>query len=1412
MPQDCPSSDELQALHAGTLAEETAAAVIEHISTCQECQAFLDTLGDADDSLLGGLRAPVTVDPYADEEYCREAIRNLETVMVPTTATAVSDDAAALGELGEYRLVAKLGQGGMGTVYKAVQTKLDKVVAVKVLPQSRTEDTRAVARFEREMKAVGRLNHPNIVQALDAREIDGTHFLVMEYVDGVDLSELVDRCGPLPVADACELARQAALGLQYAHENGLVHRDIKPSNLMLSVVKSQESRVKSGSEEGSVRLSTPAVKILDLGLALLGADQPNGHDVTGTGQMMGTADYVAPEQVSDSHNVDIRADIYSLGCTLYKLLTGQAPFSGPEYKGAFDVMLAHRQTPAPPICSVRSDIPDELSTSVHRMLAKEPDDRFATPAEVAAALETFANAADLAALSARAQAPSNSADGADLSIANTDPYRTSAVVDTKSSQTGQPDAQTLPSSRRWKPWTIAAAVAPLFIIVLAGIVIWIKGTRVEVEDGSRVRVEGENVYVEPPKDGAESRNAAVTTIPQNTVDPKAKEALAKLETDTGTDTPPSTAATSEGMAPAQVPPGDLTARRKAAEAFIEARCGLKWSTELKPMEYMPSTTAHEGRNLPERPFFLYEVRARYATFDDYDASLLKLFPELRGLRIDNCPMMTTDGVKHLMDLHNLRRLMLGNLAVTDASCAYIGEMSQLHELALGGDQLTDAGLAHLRDLTNLRLLQFGGNRLPITDYGVRKLPKMPHLESLKFWHCNVTGASLAHFKESSNLTSVRIHYVETSMTNDDLKSLENWPDLESLTLDVWPKAAMTYSDDGLVHVGKLSRLTDLCLRSSRVTDAGLVHLAGLTNLKQLSLNDMKVTGEGLHHITNGNQLESIGLSSTMINDEGLKHLANQRVLKTLSLDHTKISSAGLAHLANLRYLNELSLVGSAIDDSGLIHLEKNALLRQLNLQETKVTAQGVAGLKQVLRNCQTTVDSKIQEALAKLETDTGTDAPPSDAAKSKDMAPAQFPPGDVAARRKAAEAFIDAGCGLSWSTEPQPEEYIPSTFDDKGRQLPDEPFFLYGVMAYGDKLDNALVSSLTLFPELRELRLDHCPCTEEAVSHLTQLQDLRTLWLGGDCVSDASCVHVSKLPRLESLTLLPDTDKLTDAGLAHLRNIGNLRSLHIRGNNVRITDFGIEELPAMPHLESIFLYGCPVTGASLAHLNDSPHLKSITLCLPASVTDGDLKQLDNWPELEELSIGLRPGKPKTYGDDGLAHVGKLLKLKTLSLGSENITDAGLAHLAGLTNLKEFSLAWARISGNGLDHIMVGNQLEKVGLSDTELKDEGLRHLESQRLLKSLALDRTKITGNGLAHLAKLRYLETLSLAGTAIDDSGLIHLEKNLLLTKLNLQETNVTAEGVAGLKQVLRNCEITVDAEIQEALKKLSDRGEAKP
>jgi serine/threonine protein kinase/CheY-like chemotaxis protein len=271
--------------------------------------------------------------------------------------------------IGSYQVLDRLGQGGMGTVYKAQHRRMRRVVAIKILSRSVAQSEKFIKRFQREVEAVSRLSHPNIVMAHDAGEADVGHFLVMEFVNGQDLASEVQKRGPLPLEEALDCIIQAGRALEYAHSQGIVHRDIKPANLLRDV-------------QG-------VVKVADLGLARFeeSLDRPESASaLTQAGTIMGTADFMSPEQALGAPNVDHRADNYSLGCTLYFLLHARPPFEGPTMMAT---LLKHREAPIPSLAGKRKDVPAELDVVFHRMLAKAPDDRTQTMSEVVRELEAI---------------------------------------------------------------------------------------------------------------------------------------------------------------------------------------------------------------------------------------------------------------------------------------------------------------------------------------------------------------------------------------------------------------------------------------------------------------------------------------------------------------------------------------------------------------------------------------------------------------------------------------------------------------------------------------------------------------------------------------------------------------------------------------------------------------------------------------------------------------------------------------------------------------------------------------------------------------------------------------------------------------------------------------------------------------
>ncbi len=421
----CPPIDELVAFLLGDLNEPRFSQLENHVDGCSDCQRDLDEIRESSASFHEALGTAAPDDSYLTETECHRAVERILEIsnsdspipLLPETdrfSEPPHIEKGAVGafhssipvQLGPYRIQQQLGAGGMGTVYRAFHTLLKRDVAIKVLHSRRHRDSQSEARFQREMEAIGRLDHPNIVRASDADERNGIHYLVMDYVDGVDLRRLIQRHGPLNVADASELICQAAEGLQCAHEHGLIHRDIKPSNLMVTrSTGSGGSSITFSRGELVVKATSATVKILDFGLARWNSVEVNGAELTSADQLLGTLDYMAPEQATDTQNVDIRADIYSLGATLYKLLTGRSPLECREDSGRLKKLLALASSESPPIAEIRPDLPPRLAKIIDTMLSRDPARRPATPVAVVKLLHPFSAGADLATLLASVRRP-----------------------------------------------------------------------------------------------------------------------------------------------------------------------------------------------------------------------------------------------------------------------------------------------------------------------------------------------------------------------------------------------------------------------------------------------------------------------------------------------------------------------------------------------------------------------------------------------------------------------------------------------------------------------------------------------------------------------------------------------------------------------------------------------------------------------------------------------------------------------------------------------------------------------------------------------------------------------------------------------------------------------------------------------
>ena len=363
-----PSPNQLAEFAAGKMVDAQAEAVARHLDACSACSKIVNALPP--DSLTGRLQDAQRVHrPDPTLSWDGSAPSGLGALLPPGDTGLPLDVPAQLAEHPKFRVLRQLGRGGMGVVYLAEHRIMERKVAIKVINKAFLDNAEALQRFHAEVRSAAKLGHPNIVQAFDAEQAGDLHFLVMEFVEGKNLAELLEkRQKPLPILHACNYVLQAARGLQHAFERNMVHRDIKPHNLMVT--------------------SKGQIKILDFGLARMVRERTaQSGGLTSADSFMGTPEYVAPEQAADARQADTRADLYSLGCTLYYLLAGRPPF---REETAMKVVMAHVNDEPKPLPELRPDVPAELWAIVQTLLAKDPAQRFQTPHELVQTLTPYA--------------------------------------------------------------------------------------------------------------------------------------------------------------------------------------------------------------------------------------------------------------------------------------------------------------------------------------------------------------------------------------------------------------------------------------------------------------------------------------------------------------------------------------------------------------------------------------------------------------------------------------------------------------------------------------------------------------------------------------------------------------------------------------------------------------------------------------------------------------------------------------------------------------------------------------------------------------------------------------------------------------------------------------------------------------
>jgi serine/threonine protein kinase len=466
----CLETETLADLLAGRLPPDRFVEAMEHVDTCALCTRAAETLSQEEPShwvkhVLQGEGLPL----YDHEPECHAVVGNL--LLQPSQSIKSQSNAPLpIPTLGPYRLLKWLGAGGMGAVYLAEHQRLKRMAAIKLLPREKSLQPGWLERFNREMTSVAALEHPHVVRALDAGEDGAWHYLVMEYLDGADLSKVCRRMGELSLATSCELIRQAALGLDAIHSLGMTHRDIKPSNLFLT------------------RAGT--VKLLDLGLVLSG-DSPLVSDerLTTVGHLMGTLPYMAREQLMDASGVDWRADIYSLGATFFRLLTGRPPYG--QTKNLAMAVQAISNGPCPSIATLKRDLPAEVIQVIDRMLSHDPAVRPKSALEVARSLAPYCDEKAPQALIRVVMQKGEREEEESSGILHANSHPIGSIQ-----HANLVDGHRNGNMPRW-PWWIAAGISPL--LFFAGIFITIatdRGTLIIESDEPGINVtisQGEKV-------------------------------------------------------------------------------------------------------------------------------------------------------------------------------------------------------------------------------------------------------------------------------------------------------------------------------------------------------------------------------------------------------------------------------------------------------------------------------------------------------------------------------------------------------------------------------------------------------------------------------------------------------------------------------------------------------------------------------------------------------------------------------------------------------------------------------------------------------------------------------------------------------------------------------------------------------
>lgn len=1121
---------------------ETPAELLDRL---EQCGLLTPSIIERREAMLGAESA---------EQAAEELVRL--RLLTEYQAQAAVNDASQPLSIGDYIVEDMIGRGGMGFVLKASHRRMKRQVAIKFLHKSMTESRDLVARFEREFEAAAQLHHQNIVTAYDAGEHDGSHYLVMQYVDGEDLSHRVKHNGPLRVSEAIDVIRQTAEGLGYAHDKGIVHRDIKPGNLLLD-------------REGVVR-------ILDMGLARMrpspgdALDGGAHADLTNTGSVMGTVDYMAPEQALDAKTADFSADIYSLGCTLYFLLTGNPPFRSDTIMRR---LLAHREQDIPLIRHVRPEAPRELDGVFAKMMAKKKEDRYPSMQHLVVALKSIELDDDEAEQMATLDAPDDGTGGF-ISLPEADqPDDSGASGFSELSATTPGEGLARDSSLSATEATLIESDSQLSQTVVTSSAESLSQASGFPDSPANAATPSESPHT------ARHRSSSPWKVVIPGIATVLLVAILFALSQKGTDGPPTNGSLADAGAQSESK-ADAAQRQGTARTATADSSLPEMSPDRRAAEWVLSI----GGNVSA-------INEAGKTLDISNRAPLPPEPfQVNIVDIAQNAKVGDEELKKLRGLSGLTHLSIWGTSISDQGLANLTNegrlpLPNLLNLSLGETEITEAGLGYLAGSRQLAVLNISDTR--ISDLSV--LPNFPQLSKLDIRDGQIAAEALA-----------------------ELKAIKT---LKSLTLD-----GTQVADLGSQHTLALGAITVLNVQCNGAEFDPIV-FQGLDELADLQLisppNSLFVESFWMT-VASLPKLTSMSFANCLTN-ETLAGLQPMPQLRKFHLGFAKASVARIPDAAEkLPNLIDLANIGAELTDNDALQLQKFSRLTQLDVTVNQITAVGIEKLRKALPACRIISDHGTfepdpavmspdrravdwvfaQGGSVRIQTDGES---PTSVQKVAELPSDGFRLLDVDLSR--CKHAIDDGLsvlqGLSsldalYLVETQVTDQGLANLTDEGR-LPLtnlKRLYLDGTrvsesglrhLAGSKALQSLLLSKtqvvdwsvLKLFPRLGGLSIDGARDDSTALAEILNLPALVQLKVDASHLAIAAGQHPDALRRLEDLTVYNLT---SDFDVSELSNLRKVRALGLQNSDPRVIDADFwRTVAGLPELTSLyFAYGIDV--------------------------------------------------------------------------------------------------------------------------------------------------------------------------------------------------------------------------------------------